>query len=108
MFGVSDEAAVAKDEVELAVYAVLLVDLLPRTVDRHAEDFQPGADQRLRAPGVERYAEVGAENRRDSSCGRLRDHRDELLVEQWLAPVVELDLPQRIAELGEDPAVKGQ
>ena len=62
----------------------------------------------LRAPGVERYAEVGAENRRDSSCGRLRDHRDELLVEQWLAPVVELDLPQRIAELGEDPAVKGQ
>src|SRR5262249_3892242 len=100
------EAAVPEHHVEHAADAILLVRLLPRTVDRYAEDVQTGRDERLGALRVERNAEVGADLRRDSAPPGVRDHRHRLAVQERLTPVVQLDLPEVVAQLVEESPVE--
>jgi len=103
-----DQATVLENPVELATHTVLLVRLLMRAVDRHAHDLQPGADEVLGSCGIERQAEVRAQARGQALRGRLGDHREQVVVQERLAPVVELDLPEPIAQLGQEAAIETQ
>ena len=105
LLGVAHERAVAQDECQVAPHTILLVALLARAVDRDAEDRQPRSDEALGRRLVEPQAEVRAEERGDAALVRVADHLVDVLHQQRLAPVAELDLPQRVAQLVEQPPV---
>src|SRR5262249_26239959 len=101
-----DEPAVAQHGVELAVDAILLVGLLPRAVERDAENGEARAHELLGLLGIEGHAEVRADQARDTARGGLRDHRVDVPAEERLAPVAELDPPQVGRELIEHLGVE--
>src|SRR5262249_51943310 len=70
------------------------------------EDGESGRDEPFRALGVERYAEVRADQARDTVRSRLLDHRIEVPAEQRLAPVAELHAPEIRGELPDHSIVQ--
>src|SRR5437667_10096098 len=84
--GVAHGPAVLEDGRELSAPAVLLVALLPRTVDRDREHRAARGHEPLGARCVEREAEVRAHRRVRAGGARLLDPREDGLGEQRLAP----------------------